>query len=145
MRCQWSRRRGGLGSHSTWNRFPKIIPMLPAPYFWSRISLSNLSPLCQMISSNWEASVADFERSFLYLQMVLVISIFYALFPLQVKPSSKCPPSKPSSRCLPSKPRSQAIVLVLMAAAKSTLQVLSSSPFSICHWHHQNSYKFYLS
>merc|ERR1719249_578510 len=37
----------------------------------------------QMISANWEASVDDFERSFLYLQIVIVISIFYALFPLQ--------------------------------------------------------------
>ena len=53
----------------------------------SNLKLSHLSlSLClsQMISANWEASVDDFERSFLYLQIVIVISIFYALFPLQV-------------------------------------------------------------
>ena len=118
-----------LGTGFLFNRYCQFcqLPQL----FWSGFSLQeifSLSPLCQMISSNWESSVADFERSFLYLQMVLVISIFYALFPLQVEPFLKCPPSKVSSRCLPSKAWSQAIVLVLAEAAKAPYQVLSSSP-----------------
>ena len=117
MRYQWSRRRKGFGRHSPWNRFQSHVAS--STFLKQDFSFQSCL-LCQMISSNWEASVADFERSFLYLQMVIVISMFYALFPLQVvEPFSKCPPSKA---------RSQAIVLVL---AKANFQVLLSAPFPV--------------
>ena len=52
--------------------------------------------LDQMTSALGERGVGDFEGSQLYLQIVIVISIFYALFPLQVRPlPTNCRISKP--------------------------------------------------